>query len=375
MKVTFPHAGQAWVPLSTVFAKAGVECIVPPPCSKRTLSLGVKYSPEWVCLPFKLNLGNFIEALELGADTLVYVAGPGLCRLGYYAKVAEQILRDAGYEFEMVTFDWQEKQIVGLAEFLKKLLPNRSWPQMVADIKFGLGQLSVMDDLERMAHRLRPRAKNPAEITAVWRTAGERVAKAWTGSELKKTKAEIIAEYNAVPQDPNADPLKVGLLGEFFVVTEPFSNMDLEDLLGKMGVEVRRHAFFSDWAKVWLFLEAIGLSHGQKVKRAAAPYLSRDVSGDALQTVGETILHQKEGFDGIIHLLPLTCMPEIIAQSIMPRVTKDYDIPVLSIVLDEQMGRAGFVTRIEAFVDLMQRRRALKRGTIGRSARERHAVS
>jgi predicted nucleotide-binding protein (sugar kinase/HSP70/actin superfamily) len=60
-------------------------------------------------------------------------------------------------------------------------------------------------------------------------------------------------------------------------------------------------------------------------------------------------------------------MPEIIAQSIMPQVQKDHDIPVLSIVLDEQMGRAGFVTRIEAFVDLMQRRRNLKRG-VGRVA-------
>lgn len=373
MKVTFPHAGQAWVPLSTVFAKAGVECIVPPLCSKRTLSLGVKYSPEWVCLPFKLNLGNFIEALELGADTLVYVAGPGLCRLGYYAKVAEQILRDAGYQFEMVTFDWQEKQIVGLAEFLKKLLPNKSWPQMVGDLKFGLGQLALMDDLERMTLRLRPRAQNPAEISEIWRTAGDRVAKAWTGSELKKTKAEIVAEFNAVPQKPNADPLKIGLLGEFFVVTEPFANMDIEDLLGKMGVEVQRHAFFSDWARSWLFLEAIGLSHGQKVRKAAAPYLSRDVSGDAQQTVGETILHQKEGFDGIVHLLPLTCMPEIIAQSIMPRVTKDFDIPVLSIVLDEQMGRAGFITRIEAFVDLMQRRRRVKMGAVGKTPRAQHA--
>ncbi|MCL4535711.1 MAG: CoA protein activase [Bacteroidetes bacterium] len=375
MKVTFPHAGQAWVPLSTVFAKAGVECIVPPLCSKRTLSLGVKYSPEWVCLPFKLNLGNFIEALELGADTLVYVAGPGLCRLGYYAKVAEQILRDAGYQFEMVTFDWQEKQIVGLAEFLKKLLPNKSWPQMVGDLKFGLGQLALMDDLERMTLRLRPRAQNPAEISEIWRTAGDRVAKAWTGSELKKTKAEIVAEFNAVPQKPNADPLKIGLLGEFFVVTEPFANMDIEDLLGKMGVEVQRHAFFSDWARSWLFLEAIGLSHGQKVKKAAAPYLSRDVSGDAQQTVGETILHQKEGFDGIVHLLPLTCMPEIIAQSIMPRVTKDFDIPVLSIVLDEQMGRAGFITRIEAFVDLMQRRRRAKTGSVGKTPRAQHATT
>lgn len=361
MKVTFPHAGSAWVPLSTVFAKAGVECIVAPPTSKRTLSLGVKYSPEWVCLPFKLNLGNFIEGLEMGADTLAYVAGPGLCRLGYYAKVAEQILRDAGYQFEMVTFDWQEKQIFGLVEFLRKLLPNRSWAQIAVDIKFGLSQLATMDELERMAHQLRPRELKPGQITRIWRTAGERVAKAWTPADLKRVKAEILREYNEVPLDPEAKPLRVALLGEFFMVIEPFVNQDVEDMMGRMGVEVVRHASFSGWAWTWLFMEALGLSHDKKVKKAAAPYLSRDVSGDAIQTLGETILHHKEGFDGILHLLPFTCMPEIIAQSIMPRVTKDHEIPVLSIVLDEQMGRAGFVTRIEAFVDLMRRRRALKR--------------
>ncbi len=361
MKVTFPHAGQAWVPLSTVFAKAGVECIVPPPCSKRTLSLGVKYSPEWVCLPFKLNLGNFIEAMEMGADTLAYVSGPGLCRLGYYSKVAEQVLRDAGYEFRMVTFDWQEKQVLGLVEFLKTLLGDRPWHQIAGDIKFGLTQLAVMDELERQAHYLRPRAANPTEITQILRSAGQRVSKAWTDSDLKRVKSQILKEYEDVPKNPKANPMRVGLLGEFFMVIEPFVNMDIEDLLGRMGVEVVRHAFFTNWAKTWLFLEALGLSHDKKVKKAAAPYLSRDVSGDAIFTLGETILHQKDGFDGIVHLLPFTCMPEIIAQSIMPKVTKDYEIPVLSIVLDEQMGRAGFVTRIEAFVDLMQRKRRLKK--------------
>ena len=360
MKVSFPRVASAWVPLFTVFGKAGVECIVPPPFSKRTLSLGVKHSPEWVCLPFKLNLGNFLEALEMGADTLLYVSGPNLCRLGYYAKLSEQILHDAGYQFEMVCFNWQEKQIVGLAELLRKLLPNRSWPQIVGDIKFGLTQLATLDELERMAHHLRPRATKPAEVNGVWRTAGERMARAWTYDELESVKAEILAEYRLLPTNPDADPLRVGLLGEFFTVVEPFCNMDLEDLLGKMGVEVVRHAFFGSWAKVWLFLELVGLSHGRKVKAAAAPYLSRDVSGDAVQTVGETILHQKEGFDGIVHLMPFTCMPEIMAQNVMPAVTKDHDIPVLHIILDEQMGRAGLVSRIEAFVDLMSRRRRLR---------------
>jgi len=53
-------------------------------------------------------------------------------------------------------------------------------------------------------------------------------------------------------------------------------------------------------------------------------------------------------------------MPEIMAHNVMPGVTRDHDIPVLPITLDEQMGMAGFVTRIEAFVDLMGRRRSLR---------------
>ena len=163
------------------FAKAGVECIVPPPCSKRTLSLGVKHSPEWVCLPFKLNLGNFIEAMEQGADTLVYVAGPGLCRLGYYSKLAEQILRDAGYEFEMVTFDWQEKQIVGLAEFSGSCFRadrgRSSSPTSSSDCTDSWRCWMTSSGWRTGSG---PRVTKPAEITAIWRTAGERVAKAWT---------------------------------------------------------------------------------------------------------------------------------------------------------------------------------------------------
>ena len=55
-----------------------------------------------VCAPFKHILGDYIEALELGADVLVQFAGP--CRLGYYGELQESILRDLGYEFDMLNF-------------------------------------------------------------------------------------------------------------------------------------------------------------------------------------------------------------------------------------------------------------------------------
>lgn len=365
MKVGFPHMGQVWVALKTLFDKAGVEAIVPPKTNKRTLSLATKYAPEWICMPFKTNLGNYIEALEMGADTLLAVGGPGMCRLGYYNKVQERVLRDLGYDFEWLIFDWQEKQVLGLAEFLKQLLAPRSWPTIISDIRHGLTQLFLLDDIERRLNYLRPREMHQGSVSRVWHTVPDRICAAHTPTHLNRVKQEIFAELDAIPLRADADPLRVGLLGEFFMALEPCCNFSIEERLGHMGVEVTRGAYISDWAKVWLFLEAVGLGHGGKVKKAARPYLRREVSGDAMQSVGETVLHAKEGFDGIVHIQPFTCMPEIIAQNLLPRVSKEHDIPVISIILDEQTGETGVQTRLEAFVDLMERRRHRRRVHLG----------
>ncbi|MFH1485693.1 MAG: CoA protein activase [Chloroflexota bacterium] len=359
MKVTFPHFGSTWVALKALFDKNGVECVVPPMTNRRTLSLGVKYSPETMCLPYKMLLGNIIEGLELGADTVINVGGPGLCRLGCYSKLHEQALRDLGFNFEMIIFDWQDQQIIGLVKCVRKALDtDKPWIEVVGDVKFGLQQLILMDDLERHLHHVRPRALDRRAVTKIWRGAGERVSAAHTPEALRKVRRDLFHEFDSVPQDADARPLRVGLLGEFFMAIDSFCNMDIELEFGERGVEVVRSAYLMNWAKAWLFLEALGMSHDKEVKKAASPYLSRDVSGDAIQSLGETILHRNEGFDGIVHIMPFTCLPEIIAQNIFPKVVKDHNIPVLSVVLDEQMGKAGLLTRLEAFVDLMERHRA-----------------
>ncbi|MHB1132447.1 MAG: CoA protein activase [Chloroflexota bacterium] len=357
MKITFPQLTTVWVPLKTLFDKNHVEVVLPPAPSRRTLSLGTKYSPEWICLPYKVLLGNTIEAMELGADTVLSVTGPGLCRLGCYSTLQEAALKDLGYQFEMRCFDWQSKQILGLVEFLRGLFPGKPILEIVGDIKFGIQQLLLLDEIERRTLQLRPLEVERGAVSRFWRAAPERICAAHSPAALKRVRQDLERELEAIPLDRTRRPLRVGMLGEFFMVVDPFTNMDMAEELGKMGVEVTRSAWLSDWAKVWLFLEAVGLSHGQKVKKAASPYLTRDVSGDAIQTLGETVLHAHDGFDGVVHLQPFTCMPEIIAQNMLPQVSREHQIPVLCIVLDEQMGRAGVQTRLEAFIDLMYRRR------------------
>lgn len=366
MKITAPRVGHLWVALRTFFDKTGLPAVEPPPLSRRTVSLGVRYSPEWMCFPFKTVLGSFIEAIELGADTVVMAAGPNLCRLGYFARLEEQIIHDAGYpHVQVLTFNWQEEGgIVGLARFLRRILgEDASWREIAGLIKHGIQQVALMEELERRVHYLRPRVEDLAALNRIWRGAGDRVSAAHTGEELKHARHELFSEVNALPLKPNVDPLRVAIQGEFIMVLDPFHNMDIEDELGKRGVEVHRSTWIAEWVKIWLFLELIGLGHGEQVKKAARPYLRRDVSGEAVRSLGETVLHAREGFDGVIHIQPFTCMPEITAQNIMPQVTRDHNIPVLPILMDEQMARAGFITRLEAFVDLMERRRRIKHKT------------
>jgi benzoyl-CoA reductase/2-hydroxyglutaryl-CoA dehydratase subunit BcrC/BadD/HgdB len=50
-------------------------------------------------------------------------------------------------------------------------------------------------------------------------------------------------------------------------------------------------------------------------------------------------------------------MPELVAQTILNRVSKDFDIPVLTLIFDEHTSPGAVQTRLEAFVDLIRRRR------------------
>ena len=97
--ISFPHLGNYYI-VFNYFLSRVLKCtvIIPPKSTRKTIELGSKYSPDFVCVPFKYNLGNYIEALDMGANVLVQ--GGGGCRYGYYGELQEKILRDLGYDFE-----------------------------------------------------------------------------------------------------------------------------------------------------------------------------------------------------------------------------------------------------------------------------------
>ena len=99
--LAFPQLGDYKHPIGKFLRRVtNLEVIDTPPITRKTIDLGSKYSPDSVCIPFKYNLGNFIEALDMGANVLLQAGGG--CRYRYYAEVQETILKDLGYNFQFI---------------------------------------------------------------------------------------------------------------------------------------------------------------------------------------------------------------------------------------------------------------------------------
>ncbi len=359
MRITFPYMGTSHIAIKHFISKLGHQPLVPPKPSKRTLSLGVQHSPEFACIPFKVLMGSYIEALEQGADMILTSGGVGPCRAGYYGILHEKILRSLGYDFQMIVLEPPLRNLPAFISTVNKVIKpvKVSWFTLYKQFKISWKKMVFLDELEQLTHKIRAREINRGETTKVFEQCLEILDRADTEQEIIQAGQEVKALIQTVPQDPQRQCLRIGIIGEIYVVLEPFINLDIEKTLGEMGVEVDRSIYLAHWTK-----ENAATGSGEyDIHKIAAPYLDEPVGGHGICSVGHTILYGQQGFDGVVQLAPFSCIPEIVAKSILPKVSEDYNISFMTIFLDEQTGKAGIQTRLEAFVDLLKQRKLYKR--------------
>jgi len=356
MRLTVPHMGMLSIAYTRVLREHGVDMLPPPRSTLKTLNIGVRHSPEFACLPFKINLGNMVEALEMGADSILMPGGSGPCRFGYYGIVQEQILRGLGYNFKMARTDNPDS----LSDMVKTIVS-------ISDIKgkwdgykvfyLILMRMAALDLAESLYHKYKPREVNPGDSDNALKESISEIDRALSFASLLRARGRIKEIFSSIKIDRKFKPIRVGVLGEIFVVIEPFANMSVERRLAEMRVEVVRGVWLSDWLNDRFRFKPFRRNQHKLSKRLAKGYLNYPSGGESIETVGKTIKFIKDGIDGVLHIMPFTCMPELVASTIINKIGKDNSYPVLSLTFDEHISHANLITRLEAFVDLLERRR------------------
>jgi predicted nucleotide-binding protein (sugar kinase/HSP70/actin superfamily) len=339
------------------FEEIGIPCVAPEN-NRRALQEGARLSPDEMCLPFKLMMGNYVAAMARGADTVLITGSCGPCRFGEYCELQMKLLQKQGLRADFIVVDAPGQ--IGLKELLRRLGRIRkagalSAPGTLLALRKALRVLRAADAVDAQAHL---RAGFEAERGACKQALAEcrRAAFNCRGAAQALTALENgLRELRSVPVNPEKRPLRIALAGEIYSMIEPFANMDIEQRLMDYGVSTQRLITPSWWVKD-LALKALRVG-SPGLHAAARPYLPFGVGGHARETVAYAELCARRGFDGAIQIFPAGCMPEIVAAAALPAVRLKHGFPILKLVMDEITGEAGYVTRIEAFVDMLEAKR------------------
>lgn len=337
----------------------GLEVIVPPPSSNRTMSLGVQHGPEFACLPLKLNIGNLIEARELGADTFIMAGGVGPCRFGLYGQLQKEILVDIGIPYETLILEPPDRGLWQFIQRVKKLIGNVSWFRVIQGVRLAYHKAVCVDELEKLVQYLRPREFQKGTADQIFNFALTTLDKAYNMPDLHEGYGLAKQKLLHVPHDENKQVLKIGLVGEIYTLLEPFASLEIEKKLGYLGAHMTRSIYLSDWINENLFKGWLKNKGEKEYKDYAAPYLNHFVGGHGQESIGAGVAFAQQGYHGLVQIAPLTCMPEIVAHAIFPRVSESMGIPVLTVYVDEQSGQEGINTRLEAFIDLLNQKNSI----------------
>jgi predicted nucleotide-binding protein (sugar kinase/HSP70/actin superfamily) len=143
------------------------------------------------------------------------------------------------------------------------------------------------------------------------------------------------------------------IVGELYLEMEPYANLDIEKKLAELGVEVYRPLCLSSMIK-----DAVFPWKQRRITNYGNEFIKYDLGAHAGHAVGHSAFEfSRNGVDGVIQVYPFTCMPEQSAREILPNVSKEYKKPILSLSFDEHAAEAGFLTRLEAFVETIYERR------------------
>ncbi len=368
--IGFPNMGNLGAALATVFGGELLNAVGPLPVTRRTAELGEELSPEFICYPFAVTMGQMRQCLEAGANTIIMVGGKGRCRLGWYAELQEILLKRAGYDFEMLTLNSPfplRENYRPFMEALSALYNPNLGRKIIACALLAFYKALLAEKAEAHFYRLQAREKRRGGAHALFRSFMGRINKAASFSSLRALYRDYRASCAALPRGENINPLKVRLIGEIYAVFEEYVNHELARTLGSMPdirIEVEREITVMNWLRHNVLKSPALLLRHNRIRAAAKPYLEEEVGGHGRDSIGLAALAPREGVEGIIHLWPFTCMPEIVAQSILTRVSRDVELPLLTVIVNEQTGQAGLKTRLESFAHVLEERRAVKGGEL-----------
>lgn len=349
-KIAFPIMGDYALIAEYFFKNAtDVEIIKTSKITTKTIEIGNKYSPSFVCMPFKYTLGSLKEALDLGADTLLQLGGG--CRYGYYFELQEKILKDLGYKFKMINFVTEGKtDFKRIKSEFSKIKTKTSLYKIIKYTILTRKMIKYFDNIDEIIRTKIGFEKEEGSFIKLKNNIQKDLLKSKSLITLYIRYKNAVKKLNKIEINKPSNALKIGIIGELYTVMEPFSNYFLEKDLAKHNIEIKR------FTNVNYLLFKKG-KYEKKHLKNVSKYVKYKMGADAMDNISWTKYLAENKYDGIIHIKSSFCTPEIGAMPIINKIAKKYNIPIIFLSFDSNTSEVGIKTRLEAFYDMIEMRK------------------
>lgn len=349
LKIGFPQVGNYAKAARFLFSNIlDADIITAPKITQKTIDLGVKYSPEFVCSPFKYTLGTLLEVIDMGADVVIQLGGG--CRYGYYHELQNQIIHDLGHDVLFINLiSAGHTDIKKIIKYLKKIDKKFSKLKAIRYFLLTKHMIKYMDIVEDYIRKNVGFEKNKGEMEQLNQEMLNQFLTVKSHHQLKKIYHKYITKIKNIELMKPKHITRIGIIGELYTVMEPFSNYFLERELARFNMSITRYTCAS-----YLLFKKRKFIH-KKIKKYSK-YVKYKMGADATDNIIRAVDMCREGYDGIIHIKSSFCTPEISSMSIINKICKEYNVPVMFFSFDANTSKVGLQTRLEAFNDMIEMR-------------------
>jgi len=299
------------------------EVVVSDKTNREILQAGLNTSSNELCLPIKLLYGHVLNL----KDRTDYIFLP--------------------YMISMEEGSYYCPKLIGSPDIVKANIPDVKLLSL--DIDMDNFYSSLLASLREIAKTL---SLNPIKIYGAYKSAlayqrkfnkfitsgltFDDALKLIDSDDARKTAAKILAKEND-------KPVAVAIIGHTYVFNDAYTSFDIITKLRERNVRVLTSDMLTD----------------SQIKQSIIHVEKKPHWSLSKRVLGAAINYSKNPkVDGIIYVTPFGCSSDsLIKEYIDANIETSEKKPLMTLMVDEHSSDAGFITRIEAFLDMIERKK------------------
>ena len=301
------------------FNALGIEIVLSDKTTTAVINEGVEKVVSDTCLPIKVYVGHVLNLLEKGCD-----------------RIFVPSLQSSAYKINNCS------KIRGLPEIIRNVI-DKPFKMIEPTIDKTEG-ISFKDFCYDIAHEFEIFDEKIIDfaISEGWKVYNNFLKMTNSGVSYEIALKMAIENRTITAPMEVVKPLSVVIMAHGYNLFDERISMNLIKKLDKMGVKVYT---------------------GLNVKKEDALNSIRELGelqywANELDLTGTAAYYMlKNKVDGIIALSAFGCGPDSLMVDEIQYHAKERNMPMIHLTIDEHTGEAGFVTRIEAFVDMLIRKK------------------